>query len=121
MRGFLQISPTGTYEKIATRHLFFRGINTFHLLHSRDPEVKEQIRNGTIAKRLTGPDTINSTKLFLKCSIGLETWQECSNQCELIEMASKIIEIGAQLSVGRQIESEEVKCLREISGRLTSW
>ena len=27
-------------------------------------------------------------------------------------IASKIIEIGAKLSVGRQIESEEVKCLR---------
>ena len=56
--------------------------------------------------------------LFLKCFTGPETWYEGSNQCELIEIASKIIEIGAKLSVGRQIESEEVKCL--ISGRLTS-
>ena len=33
----------------------------------------------------------------------------------------KIIEIRAKLSGGQQIESEEVKCLREISERLTSW
>ena len=38
----------------------------------------------------------------------------------LIEIASKIIEIGAKLSVGPQIESKEAKCLREISERLTS-
>ena len=30
-------------------------------------------------------------------------WQEGSNHCELIEIASKIIEIGAKLSVGRQL------------------
>ena len=62
----------------------------------------------------TGPDHINSNKTWLTCFSGLETWYEVSNQCELIEIASKIIEIGAKLSVGRQIESEEVKCLREM-------
>ena len=45
---------------------------------------------------------------------------EGPNQCELIEIASKNIEIRAKLSVGRQIESKEVKCLREISKSLTS-
>ena len=39
-----------------------------------------------------------------------------------IGAGAAIIEIGAKLSLGRQIESEEVKCLREImSERLTSW
>ena len=66
------------------------------------------------------PDTINSTKICLKCSTGLETWYEGSNQCALIEIVSKTIEIGAKLSVGWQIESEEVKYLKEISERLTS-
>ena len=68
----------------------------------------------------TGPDHINSKDICLKCFLGLETWYEGSNQCELIEIASKIIEIGAKLSVGRQVESEEVKCLRDIPERLTS-
>ena len=32
-------------------------------------------------------------------------------QCELIQIASTIIKTGAKLSVGRQIESEQVNCL----------
>ena len=57
---------------------------------------------------------------ILKCFTGLETRQEGSDQCELIKIASKFNELGAKLSVGRQIESEIVKCLREITARLTS-
>ena len=68
----------------------------------------------------TGWDTINSKEIFSRCFSGLGTCYGGSNQCELIEISSKIIEIGAKLSVGREIESEKVKCLREISGRLTS-
>ena len=45
--------------------------------------------------------------------MGRDTWQEGFNQCELMGIASKLIEIGAKLSMGRQIESEKVKCLRE--------
>ena len=69
----------------------------------------------------TGPDTMHSKEIFLKCYTGLKTWQEGSNQCELIEMSSTIIEIGAILSEGQQIDSEEVKYLREKFKRLTSW
>jgi hypothetical protein len=42
---------------------------------------------------------------------GLETWWEGSNQCELMEIASRTIKIGEKLRARRQIESEEVKCL----------
>ena len=70
--------------------------------------------------RATGSVHINSKEIFLKCFIGLETWYEGSNQCEKMGKTSTIIEIGAKLSVGRQIESEEAKCLREISESLTS-
>ena len=53
MRGFLQISPTSTDYMIATRHLVFEHINTFHLLNLWATEVKEQTRNCAIVKRLT--------------------------------------------------------------------
>ena len=39
----------------------------------------------------------------------------------IMEIASRTIKIEVKLSAGRQIESEEVKCLREISERPTSW
>ena len=63
--------------------------------------------NGVL-KNLTGLVHINRKELSLKCFSGLETWYEGSNQCELIEIASKVIEIGAKLIAGRQIESKEV-------------
>ena len=49
-------------------HLFFEQINTFHLLHFRASEVKEQISNGTIAKRLHDilADLVNSMTGFLQ-------------------------------------------------------
>ena len=40
MRGFLQISPTNINEKIAIKHLFFHGINTFYLLCSTSLPVR---------------------------------------------------------------------------------
>ena len=44
-----------------------------------------------------------------------------TDQCELTGIAPKAIEkIGDKLSMGRQIESEEVKYLGENSERLTS-
>ena len=45
---------------------------------------------------------------------------QASTQCESIEIAPKSIEIGAILSVGRQIESKEVKCCRDILDELIS-
>ena len=69
---------------------------------------------------VTGPDHITSKEMILKCFSCLATWYKSSNQCELIETASKIIEIGAKLSVGWQIESDEVKCLSKISESLTT-
>ena len=53
MRGFLQISPTGMDERKCYQGFILQGINNFHLLNLRDSEVKQWIRNGTIAKRLT--------------------------------------------------------------------
>ena len=52
MRGFLQIFPTNI-NKNTNKHLLFQGMNTFHFDHLRGSEVKEQFRNGTIAKPLT--------------------------------------------------------------------
>ena len=53
MRNFLQISPTGSENIIATRHLYLEHINTFHLLQLIASEVEEWIRSDTIAKLLT--------------------------------------------------------------------
>ena len=50
---------------------------------------------------------------------GLETCQVHSNQCELIKISSKVIEIGAKVMVGRTIQSEKVNCLIECFGPLT--
>jgi hypothetical protein len=60
---------------------------------------------------------IATTYLF-KCFPGFETLSKSSNQYELMGTAARKIEIGAKLSAVRQIESEEVKCLREI---MSNW
>ena len=39
----------------------------------------------------TGSVHINSKEMVLKCFPGLETWQKGSNECELIEIASKLL------------------------------
>ena len=59
----------------------------------------------------TGLVLITNKDIFLKYFPDFKPWQEGSNQCQLMEIAWRVIKIRAKLSSGRQTESEEVKCL----------
>ena len=50
-----QIKVVDVFQKwkIADTYLFFDGINIFHMIHLRASEVKERIKNDTIAKKFT--------------------------------------------------------------------